>query len=125
MTIIRLSIIVIFGFLTSNAFADAAGAGSKGVAGGLMSILPMIILLVAFMYFMIIRPQSKRSKEHKGLMDSLKKGDEVVTIGGLLGKIENIADDFLVVGLSENNSVTIQKSAVANVVPKGTMKTVK
>ena len=106
----------------SDAFADA---GAQNSSGGLMSILPMIILLGLFMYFMIIRPQSKKAKEHKSLMSNLQKGDEVVTVGGILGKIEKIADDFLVVSLSENNIITIQRNAVSSLMPRGTMKTVK
>ena len=119
MNLNKISIFAVLGLLSSNAFAAGIGGGN------IMSILPMIILLVVFMYFMIIRPQSKRAKEHKGLMDSLKKGDEIVTIGGLLGKIDNITDDFIQVILSESSSITIQRNAVANVLPKGTMKTVK
>jgi preprotein translocase subunit YajC len=112
-------------FLISDAFADSAAGSAQNVSGGLMSVLPMILLLGLFMYFMIIRPQSKKAKEHKNLVGNLQKGDEVITAGGLLGKIEKIADDFLVINLSESNNITIQRSAVSNVVPKGTMKTVK
>lgn len=111
-------------FLITDAFADAAGGATQSTASGLMSILPMIILLVVFMYFMVIRPQSKRAKEQKNLLSNLQVGDEVVTIGGLLGKIEKIADDFVVLNISENSRITVQKSAVANIVPRGTIKTV-
>jgi len=123
MTIGKSSILVgIMSFFVNNAWADGA---AQGASGGIMSILPMILLLGLFMYFMIIRPQSKRAKEHKNLVGNLQKGDEVITIGGLLAKIEKIADDFLIVKLSDSSSVTMQKSAVSGVVPKGTMKTVK
>jgi len=112
-------------FLISDALADTASvASSPSTAQGLMSILPMIILLVLFMYFMVIRPQSKRAKEHKNLIGNLQKGDEVVTIGGILGKIEKINDDLMVLSIAENTSITIQKGAIASVVPRGTMKTV-
>lgn len=116
-------------FLFNDAFAEtaqvAAGAGSSpSTSQGLMSILPMIILLVVFMYFMVIRPQSKRAKEHKNLISNLQKGDEITTIGGILGKIENIADDFIVLNIAEGTNVTIQKSAIANVLPRGTMKVI-
>ncbi len=111
-------------FLISDAFADtAAGAASTpSTTQGLMSMLPMIAIFVVFMYLMIIRPQSKRAKEQKSLIGSLQKGDEVVTIGGILGKIEKITDDLLVISIAENTHVTIQKSAVANIVPRGTIK---
>ena len=104
----------------SDAFAATT---SSSTSSSLMSTLPLIILLVAFMYFMVIRPQSKKAKEQKNLLDSLQKGDEVITIGGLLGKIEKIGDNFIVLNLAENTTITIQKSAVANIVPKGTAKT--
>jgi preprotein translocase subunit YajC len=111
-------------FLISDAYADtAAGAASSpSTMQGLMSMLPMVILLVLFMYLMVIRPQSKKAKEHKSLIGNLQKGDEVVTIGGILGKIEKITDDLLVISIAENTNITIQKNAIANIVPRGTMK---
>ena len=116
-------------FLITDAFADTAQvatnvAPSQSTAQSLMSILPMIILLVLFMYFMIIRPQSKRSKEHKSLVSNLQKGDEVITVAGVLGKIEKITDDFIVLNVAENTNITIQKGAISNIVPRGTMKNI-
>lgn len=109
-----------------SAFADPTSSGAAtNNTQGLLSLLPMIILLVLFMYFMVIRPQSKRSKEHKNLVGNLQKGDEVTTIGGVLGVIEKITDDFLVLKVAENSEITVQKSAISNLVPRGTMKTVK
>jgi preprotein translocase subunit YajC len=89
--------------------------------------MEMIIMLAVFgavFYFMIYRPQAKRMKEHKGLMSSLAKGDEVLTQGGIVGKIVKVSDekDFIVVTLNEGNDVTIQKAAITAVLPKGTMK---
>jgi len=116
---------MIMSFLISDVFAETTGsAASQSTASGLLSILPMIILLVGFMYFMVIRPQSKRAKEHKNLLDNLQKGDEVVTIGGILGKIEKISNDFMVISIADNTNITVQKSAISNIVPRGTMKTV-
>lgn len=111
-------------FLISDAIADTAGAASQSTAGSLMSILPMIILLIAFMYFMVIRPQSKRAKEHKNLIENLQRGDEVITVGGVLGKIEKITDDFIIVSIAKDTDVTVQKNAISNIVPRGTIKTV-
>ncbi len=74
------------------------------------------------MYFMIIRPQQKRTKEHKNMLEALGKGDEIVTGGGLLGKISNISDNFVEIEIAENTRVKVQKQAVATVMPKGTMK---
>ena len=73
------------------------------------------------MYFMIIRPQQKRQKEHKSLMDSLNKGDEVVTNGGMMGRIQNVGDDIVRVELAENVVIKVQKQAISSVLPKGTL----
>ncbi len=104
-------------FLISDAHAAPAPAG-----GG-MEFLIMIGIFFAIMYFMIIRPQQKRAKEHASLLSSLSKGDEVVTNGGILGKVANIGENFIEVKVSESGSITVQKQAVASVMPKGTMKT--
>lgn len=104
-------------FFIASAYAqDAAPQG-----GGLMGFLPLIIIFVIF-YFLLIRPQMKRAKEHRQLVANLAKGDEVVTSGGLLGKIRNVGDSFVTVELAENVTVRIQKHAVSSVMPKGTIK---
>jgi preprotein translocase subunit YajC len=87
----------------------------------------MLIMLAVFglvFYFMIYRPQAKRVKEHKSLMSELSKGDEVLTQGGIVGKIVKVSDekDFIVVSIAEGTEVTVQKSAINAVLPKGTMK---
>lgn len=97
---------------------------ATGGAQGIISMLPMIAILVFFVYFMIIRPQSKRTKEQKKLMDSLQQGDEVITIGGILGKIAKIDADLVVLTIAENTEVTVQKNAISNVLPHGTLKSV-
>ena len=104
----------------SNAHAAAAPAQQ----GGGMEMIIMLLVFGLVFYFMIYRPQAKRVKEHKSLMSELSKGDEVLTQGGIVGKIVKVSDekDFLVVSLAENTEVTIQKSAVSAVLPKGTMK---
>ena len=99
-----------------------AAASEPSTTQGLISMLPMLAILVLFMYFVIIRPQSKRTKDHKNLIDSLQRGDEITTIGGILGKIEKISDDFVVLNIAENINITVQKSAISNVVPRGTIK---
>jgi len=105
-------------FLISNAYAQAEGAGA---AGGLMSFLPLIVIFAVF-YFMLIRPQMKRAKEHKQLVSQLSKGDEVITNGGLLGKITDVSDSFVTLELADNLQIKLQRQAVASVMPKGTMK---
>jgi preprotein translocase subunit YajC len=102
----------------ADAFAaDAAPSTSQNI----MSFLPLLVLLVLFMYFMVIRPQAKRSKEQKNLLGSLQKGDEIVTVGGVLGRIEKIAENFIVVSIAEGVNIHIQKNAVGNCLPKGTI----
>ncbi len=102
--------------------AHAAGTGAP--VGGGMEMFIMLAMFAVIFYFMIYRPQSKRVKEHKNLMASMTKGDEVLTGGGLVGKIAKISDDndFIVIELNENNQVTIKKDFVTAVLPKGTLK---
>ena len=104
-------------FFISNAYAQADAASP----GGLMSFLPLIVIFAVF-YFMLIRPQMKRSKEHKQLVSQLSKGDEVITNGGLLGKIIDVSDTFVTLELADNLQIKLQRQAVANVMPKGTIK---
>ncbi len=104
-------------FLIASAYAqDAAPQG-----GGLMGFLPLILIFVVF-YFMLIRPQMKRAKEHRQMVSALAKGDEVVTNGGLLGKITDISDSFVTLELADNVEIKLQRHAVASVMPKGTIK---
>ncbi|WP_413400854.1 preprotein translocase subunit YajC [Pseudoalteromonas sp. KJ71-7] len=104
----------------SNAHASAG----TPAAGGGMEMLIMLAIFGLVFYFLIYRPQAKRVKEHKSLMSAMAKGDEVLTQGGLVGKIVKIAEDkdFIVISLNEQAEVTVQKSAVSAVLPKGTMK---
>ena len=101
-------------FLISSAYAQDAAPQS-----GLMGFLPLILIFVVF-YFMLIRPQMKRAKEHRNLVAALSKGDEVVTNGGILGKITDVSDSFITLQLADNVSIKVQRNAVANVMPKGT-----
>ena len=100
-------------------FIASAHAQDAAPQGGLMSFLPLIII---FFYFLLIRPQMKRAKEHKNLVAALSVGDEVVTNGGLLGKITKLGDDFITVEIAEGLEVNVQKQAVASLLPKGTIK---
>ena len=102
-------------------FIASAYAQDATPQGGLMSFLPLIIIFVIF-YFLLIRPQRKRAKEHKNLVAALSVGDEVVTNGGLLGKITKVGESFVTVELGENMKIKIQKHAIASVMPKGTIK---
>lgn len=106
-------------FLVAAAHAEN---GATPAAGADFSFLIMIGIFFLIMYFMIIRPQSKRAKEHKQLIESLSKGDEVVTNGGLLGKITEVDESFIQVELNQGVAVKVQKSAIATIMPKGTYK---
>ncbi len=102
--------------------SDAMAQGAAQSQGGGFEFLIMIAIFFGIMYFMIIRPQTKRAKEHKSMLEALSKGDEVVTNGGLLGKVTEIGDSFIHVEVAEGMAVKVQKQAIAAVMPKGTMK---
>jgi preprotein translocase subunit YajC len=106
-------------FLISSAYAQATGAGT-GQAGAEFWVF--LIGMFAIFYFILIRPQQKRAKEHRNLMASLKKGDEVVTNGGLLGKLTEVGDQFVTLQLAESVEIKVQRHAIMMVVPKGTLK---
>jgi len=101
--------------------SDAYAQGAPGQAGTLELILPLVLMFAIF-YFLLIRPQQKKAKEHKGMVEALGKGDEIVTNGGLLAKITDIDDNFLTCKISANVEVKIQRFAVTSVLPKGTIK---
>ena len=102
-------------------FIASAHAQDATQPGGLMSFLPLIIIFVIF-YFLLIRPQMKRAKEHKKLVAELGNGDEVVTNGGLLGRITNVGESFITVELADNVQIKVQRHAIASIMPKGTIK---
>ena len=102
-------------------FISSAHAQDAAQPGGLMSFLPLIVIFIIF-YFLLIRPQMKRAKEHKQLVAQLGNGDEVVTNGGLLGRIINVDESFVTVEFADNVQIKVQKHAIASVMPKGTIK---
>ncbi|MBU3005672.1 MAG: preprotein translocase subunit YajC [Paraglaciecola sp.] len=106
----------------SNAYAQDAG----GAAGGGFEMLIMLGVFGLIFYFMLYRPQAKRVKDHKNLVSSLGKGDEVLTQGGMVGKIVKVTEekDFIEIALNDSTNIVIQKSAVSAVLPKGTMKAI-
>lgn len=103
-------------FFIQNAWAEGAAPAQPGFA----DFIPLVILFVVF-YFLLIRPQMKRAKEHKTMVAALAKGDEVVTNGGLLGKITTLGDNFVEIQIADSTVVKIQRQAIATVMPKGTM----
>lgn len=105
-------------FLISAAHAQEGGAAG----GGMIEFLIMILIFFAIMYFLIIRPQSKRAKEHRSMVESLSKGDEVVTNGGVAGTITEVGENFIKVDIANGVNVAVQKQSVQQVMPKGTLK---
>ena len=108
-------------FLVSDAMAEGGAAGAATGQSGILGFLPLVIIFVIF-YFLIIRPQVKRAKEHKQLTESVGKGDEVVTGGGLLGKVIDTNDNFVTLEVADGVNVKIQRQSVSSLVPKGTIK---
>ena len=107
----------------SSAFAQTAPAAAAegGLMGSLTGMLPLVLMFVV-LYFIMIRPQMKRQKEHRAMIDALAKGDEVATAGGMLGKVTRMGEGYLHVEIASGVEVQIQRSAVAQVLPKGTIK---
>ena len=106
-------------FFISNAYAQDPGAAA---ANPIMTFLPLLILFGIF-YFMLIRPQMKRAKEQRAMIAALNRGDEVLTNGGVLGRIEEISEQFVMLEIADNVSIKLQKQAISAVLPKGTLKT--
>ena len=106
-------------FLISSAFAQAASSSQQP---SMLSPLIMIVLFFGVFWFIAIRPQMKRAKEHRALLSGLARGDEVVAAGGLLGRVADIADSIVTIELADGVSVKVQKQAVSTVLPKGTLK---
>ena len=103
----------------SNAYAQSTANG--GAAGSLMQFLPLVLMFVV-LYFIMIRPQMKRQKEHRAMIEALAKGDEVVVGGGVIGRVAKLGDSVLHVEVAKDVEVQVQRSAVVQVLPKGTYK---
>ncbi len=100
----------------------AAQAAPAAQGGSPMSLVIMMVLFFAVFYFMAIRPQMKRAKEHRALLSGLSKGDEVITNGGLAGRVVDLGDSFVGLEVAEGVSVKVQKNAITAVLPKGSLK---
>lgn len=116
-----MSIWNLFGVSTAMAAPETAAAPQ---GGGMMSMVWMLVAFAFIFYFLLIRPQSKRAKEQRKLIDSLNKGDEVMTTSGIVGKIDKLNDEFATLTIAENVNITIQKNAIVTVLPKGTIKSI-
>lgn len=102
---------------------DALAQGEPAAAGGdpFLALLPLVLFAVVF-YFLLIRPQAKRQKEHRKMVESLAKGDEVVTIGGIAGRVTDLGDNFALLEIADGVAVKIRRTSVESVMPKGTLK---
>ena len=106
----------------STAYAQTAPAAAGGdMQSSLMSMLPLVLMFVV-LYFIMIRPQMKKQKEHRAMIDALVKGDEVVTVGGMLGKASKLGDNYVGLDIASGVEIQVQRSAVVQVLPKGTIK---
>ncbi len=107
----------------SSAFAQTAPAAAAGgdMQSTLMSMLPLLLMFLV-LYFVMIRPQMKKQKEHRTMIDALAKGDEIITAGGFVGKVSKLGDGFLTIEIANGVEVQMQRSAVIQVLPKGSMK---
>jgi preprotein translocase subunit YajC len=108
--------------MISNAYAQAAATG--GGDAGFMGLLPIILMFV-LLYFLMIRPQMKRAKEHKQMVEALQKGDEVVTAGGVLGRISEMGEAYVTLEVAPNIEISVQRGSVQTLLPKGTLKSLK
>ncbi len=102
--------------------SDAMAEGAAAPQGGGLQLIIMMAIFFGIMYFMIIRPQQKRAKEHRELISSISKGDEIIAGGGIIGKVVNLGDNFIEMSVAEGSTIKVQRQAVSAVMPKGTMK---
>ena len=115
----RLLGLSLFGLFGSCAFANTPVHSSA--TAGLWQMAPIFIAVIAIMYFMTIRPQAKKQKEQKNLLNNIKPGDEVVSIGGIVGCVDAILDGYFIVTIADNTKIKFQKQAIATILPKGSI----
>ncbi|OGT25104.1 MAG: preprotein translocase subunit YajC [Gammaproteobacteria bacterium RIFCSPLOWO2_02_FULL_42_14] len=108
----------------TTAAATAPATAGHPTGGSLLSMLPMLIAFIAIFYFLMVRPQTKRAKEHRQLMSSLMIGDEVLTSGGVIGRLSKLRDTYVVLTIAKGVEMTFQRNAIAGVLPKGTLESI-
>src|SRR3989338_807680 len=119
-----MSLLSILGISTAHAATTATPATAPTAEGSFLSMLPMLIIFIAVFYFLLVRPQAKRAKEHRRLMEGLSIGDEVVTTGGMIGRLTKLRDNYVVISVAKDVEMTLQKGAIANILPKGTLESI-
>lgn len=112
---------MLLNFLISDAYAQGAPAATD--AGSLLTQMGPFIIMIGVLYFLMIRPQMKKAKEHKALVDALQKGDEVVSHAGIAGRIVKVGENYVSLEVAPNVEIAVQKAAIGAVLPKGTLKT--
>ena len=115
-----MSLLSLLGISTAYAATTAAAPQQ----GSFLSVLPMLVIFLAVFYFLLVRPQQKRAKEQKNLLENLSMGDEVLTTGGIVGRLTKLRDGYVVLTVGKEMEMTFQKSAVAVILPKGTMENI-
>jgi len=115
---------LIHDFLTFFITDASAATAPPSQQGGSFSFVLMTAVLILFMYFVMWRPQSKRARDHRNLVTALAKGDEVITAGGILGRVSKVTDSYIILALTEHVEIAVQKSAIVNALPKGTIKSI-
>ena len=116
-----MNLLSLLGISNAQAATTAAAAPEQG---GFLSVLPMLIIFIAAFYFLLVRPQSKRAKEQRQLLSNLAVGDEVLTTGGMMGRVTKLRDSYVTLMIAKEIEMTFQKAAVASILPKGTMESI-
>lgn len=116
-----MSLLSLLGISSAYAADAAPAAAATTPQGSFLSVLPMLIIFVAVFYFLLIRPQTKRSREQRQLLENLAMGDEVLTVGGIIGRITKLRDNYVALAIGKDMEMVFQKNAIASVLPKGTM----
>lgn len=111
-------------FFISSAHAETVAAPMTAQQNGNFAMPIVLVMFVFFIYFTVWRPQNKRAKEQRDMLTSLAVGDEIVSAGGMMGKIAKISDKYIVLSIADNVQITMQKASVSNVLPKGTLKSI-
>ncbi|MCX7124740.1 MAG: preprotein translocase subunit YajC [Gammaproteobacteria bacterium] len=120
-----MSLLSLLGISSATAATTTAAAGTTPTPqGGFLSVLPMLIIFIGVFYFLLVRPQSKRAKEQRVLLENLTVGDEVLTTGGIIGRVMKLRDSYIVLVIGKDMEMTFQKGAVASILPKGTMESI-
>ncbi|HLB56547.1 MAG TPA: preprotein translocase subunit YajC [Coxiellaceae bacterium] len=116
-----MSFLSMLGISSAHAATTTAATPAAAPEGGFLSVLPMLVIFIAVFYFLLVRPQSKRAKEQRKLLENLSVGDEVLTTGGIIGRLTKLRDSYVVITTGKDVEMTFQKGSIASILPKGTL----